>query len=127
MKTSTGMESGSSPRVMAKGNNDTNIPSVLQHLPLKVTEVSKDTIKNFPHTKRVGNYLLGRTLGEGSFAKVKEGLHVLTGEKVCMCRVRSNPSQNKYLCSREFFYCSRVICYFNRVFCYSNAVFCYCR
>ncbi|XP_064594721.1 hormonally up-regulated neu tumor-associated kinase homolog A-like [Liolophura sinensis] len=78
------MESCSSPRVVAKGNNDTKIPSIMQHLPLKVTEVSKETIKNFAHTKRVGNYLLGRTLGEGSFAKVKEGLHVLTGEKVAI-------------------------------------------
>ena len=35
------------------------------------------------HHKRVGNYLIGsRKLGEGSFAKVREGLHVLTGEKV---------------------------------------------
>ncbi|NXA92571.1 HUNK kinase, partial [Melanocharis versteri] len=33
---------------------------------------------------RVGNYLIGRKLGEGSFAKVREGLHVLTGEKVAV-------------------------------------------
>ncbi|NXV08521.1 HUNK kinase, partial [Cettia cetti] len=38
----------------------------------------------FQHTKRVGNYLIGRKLGEGSFAKVREGLHVLTGEKVAV-------------------------------------------
>jgi len=41
-----------------------------------------DTVRNFYHTKRVGNYLIGRKLGEGSFAKVREGLHALTGEKV---------------------------------------------
>jgi hypothetical protein len=41
-----------------------------------------DLVRNFPHTKQVGAYLIGRTIGEGSFAKVKEGLHVLTGEKV---------------------------------------------
>ncbi|XP_019728132.1 hormonally up-regulated neu tumor-associated kinase homolog [Hippocampus comes] len=41
-----------------------------------------DVLKNFYHTKRVGNYLIGRKLGEGSFAKVREGLHALTGEKV---------------------------------------------
>lgn len=51
-------------------------------LPLKVTEVPAGLLRTFPHTKRVGNYLLGRTLGEGSFAKVREGLHTLTGEKV---------------------------------------------
>ena len=43
---------------------------------------TKEIIARFPHNKRVGNYLLGRKLGEGSFAKVKEGLHTLTGKKV---------------------------------------------
>lgn len=43
---------------------------------------SGDILRNFYHTKRVGNYLIGRKLGEGSFAKVREGLHALTGEKV---------------------------------------------
>lgn len=51
-------------------------------LPEKVTIVPREVIRAFPHSKRVGNYLLGKTLGEGSFAKVKEGLHILTGEKV---------------------------------------------
>ena len=32
--------------------------------------------------QRVGDYLLGEKLGEGSFAKVRVGLHVLSGEKV---------------------------------------------
>ena len=39
-------------------------------LPQRVTEVPRDVLRAFPHTKRVGNYLLGKTLGEGSFAKV---------------------------------------------------------
>lgn len=43
---------------------------------------SRERIREFQHTKRVGNYLIGRKLGEGSFAKVREGLHVVTGEKV---------------------------------------------
>jgi len=43
-----------------------------------------EMLKNFYHTKRVGNYLIGRKLGEGSFAKVREGLHALTGEKVSL-------------------------------------------
>lgn len=51
-------------------------------LPPKVTDVPKDVLRNFPHTKKVGNYLLGSTLGEGSFAKVKEALHIPTGERV---------------------------------------------
>ncbi|XP_034055505.1 LOW QUALITY PROTEIN: hormonally up-regulated neu tumor-associated kinase homolog A [Gymnodraco acuticeps] len=43
-----------------------------------------EILKNFYHTKRVGNYLIGRKLGEGSFAKVREGLHAMTGEKVAV-------------------------------------------
>jgi len=40
------------------------------------------SVSIFPHRKQVGAYLIGRTIGEGSFAKVKEGIHILTGEKV---------------------------------------------
>uniref|UniRef100_A0A673MCC0 non-specific serine/threonine protein kinase n=1 Tax=Sinocyclocheilus rhinocerous TaxID=307959 RepID=A0A673MCC0_9TELE len=43
-----------------------------------------DILRNFYPTKRVGNYLIGRKLGEGSFAKVREGLHAITGEKVAV-------------------------------------------
>lgn len=32
--------------------------------------------------KKIGDYLLGRTLGEGAFAKVKSALHLPSGEKV---------------------------------------------
>ena len=30
----------------------------------------------------LGNYKLGKTIGEGTFGKVKLGIHKLTGEKV---------------------------------------------
>ena len=53
-----------------------------QYLPQAVTEVSRESVRAFSHNKRVGTYLLGRSLGEGSFAKVKEALHLPTGEKV---------------------------------------------
>lgn len=33
---------------------------------------------------KVTQYLLGKTLGEGTFGKVKLGTHVLTGEKVAI-------------------------------------------
>ncbi|XP_039224819.1 hormonally up-regulated neu tumor-associated kinase isoform X1 [Crotalus tigris] len=45
---------------------------------------SRERIREFQHTQRVGSYLIGRKLGEGSFAKVREGLHVVTGEKVAV-------------------------------------------
>jgi serine/threonine protein kinase len=34
------------------------------------------------NTNAVGHYILGKTLGEGTFGKVKLGTHILTGEKV---------------------------------------------
>ena len=38
--------------------------------------------EKFLHYKRVGHYLLGNRIGEGSFAKVYIGQHSPTGEKV---------------------------------------------
>jgi len=34
--------------------------------------------------KSLGHYLLGKTIGEGTFGKVKLGTHILTGEKVAI-------------------------------------------
>jgi serine/threonine protein kinase len=37
------------------------------------------------HTaERIGNYRIGKTLGEGAFAKVKAGVHMLTGHAVAI-------------------------------------------
>lgn len=33
---------------------------------------------------KIGNYVLGRTIGKGTFAKVKEGIHSLTSEAVAV-------------------------------------------
>ncbi|XP_072018352.1 uncharacterized protein [Amphiura filiformis] len=43
-----------------------------------------DETGRYPHTKRVGPYLVGKILGEGSFAKVKEAIHSVIGEKVAI-------------------------------------------
>lgn len=34
--------------------------------------------------RRIGNYELGATIGEGTFGKVKLGVHVVTGERVAI-------------------------------------------
>ncbi|KAH0573251.1 Kinase, CAMK CAMKL [Spironucleus salmonicida] len=34
--------------------------------------------------KRVGNYIIGKTIGEGSFSKVKLGTHLVTNERVAL-------------------------------------------
>lgn len=51
-------------------------------LPPAVLNVPRDDVQGYMHSKKVNNYLIGPTLGEGSFAKVKEAFHVLVGEKV---------------------------------------------
>ncbi|XP_036447392.1 hormonally up-regulated neu tumor-associated kinase homolog [Colossoma macropomum] len=47
-------------------------------------KVPRELVRNFPHTKRVGSYLVGKMINKGSFAKVMEGMHISTGEKVAI-------------------------------------------
>ena len=54
----------------------------VSNLPHAVANVPQDDVKSYVHSKRVTHYHIGSTLGEGSFAKVKEGFHALVGEKV---------------------------------------------
>lgn len=53
-------------------------------LPPAVTSVPTDHIRGYVHNKKVNHYLVGSSLGEGSFAKVKEAFHILVGEKVML-------------------------------------------
>lgn len=61
-------------------------PLELSRLPPAVASVPKEDWKAYVHSKKVHKYLIGATLGEGSFAKVKEAFHVLVGEKVSSLR-----------------------------------------
>jgi 5'-AMP-activated protein kinase, catalytic alpha subunit len=40
--------------------------------------------KNDKKIKNIGQYTLGKTIGQGTFGKVKLGNHILTGEKVAV-------------------------------------------
>ncbi|XP_032399439.1 hormonally up-regulated neu tumor-associated kinase homolog [Etheostoma spectabile] len=53
-------------------------------LPLPSLKVPRELLRSFPHSKRVGSYLVGKMINKGSFAKVMEGLHIGTGEKVAI-------------------------------------------
>lgn len=53
-----------------------------ERLPLSSLKVPWELLRSFPHSKRVGSYLVGKMINKGSFAKVMEGLHIGTGEKV---------------------------------------------
>lgn len=56
--------------------------SVLGREPLPSMKVPRELLRSFPHSKRVGSYLVGKMINKGSFAKVMEGLHIGTGAKV---------------------------------------------
>ncbi|XP_060089476.1 hormonally up-regulated neu tumor-associated kinase homolog A-like [Heteronotia binoei] len=60
-----------------KNNKDVQLPACFN-------KMTRESRKNFSHTKQVGNYLVGRMINKGSFAKVMEGLHIPTGEKVAI-------------------------------------------
>uniref|UniRef100_A0AAQ4PZ22 non-specific serine/threonine protein kinase n=2 Tax=Gasterosteus aculeatus aculeatus TaxID=481459 RepID=A0AAQ4PZ22_GASAC len=47
-------------------------------------KVPRELLRSFPHSKRVGSYLVGKMINKGSFAKVMEGLHIGTGEKLAI-------------------------------------------
>ncbi len=85
------MSLSSNPEQPEKGidrsQTKTMVLSEENELPAKVANVSRDELRKYAQCKRIGNYLLGRTVGEGSFAKVKEAIHTLTGEKVCTKRL----------------------------------------
>ncbi|CAL6112637.1 Kinase [Hexamita inflata] len=46
--------------------------------------MSEVTADGKVRVKRVGNYIIGKTIGEGSFSKVKLGTHLLTNERVAL-------------------------------------------
>ena len=41
-------------------------------------------IKLEPNERKVGQYILGKSIGEGTFGKVKLGRHITTNEKVSL-------------------------------------------
>ena len=73
--------SGNRSSVLSNSRHIRSISETSQ-LPPAVATVSPEAIRNYVHSKRVESYLIGDTLGEGSFAKVKEAFHILVGEKV---------------------------------------------
>ena len=58
------------------------VAAPISQLPTAVANVPEDDLHGYAHTKKVYNYFVGTTLGEGSFAKVKEAFNILVGEKV---------------------------------------------
>ena len=47
-------------------------------------KVPKKEIVLGPNERKIGNYILGKSIGEGTFGKVKVGTHITTNEKVAV-------------------------------------------
>jgi hypothetical protein len=43
-----------------------------------MNKFSKKDLNLKPHERKIGQYILGKTIGEGTFGKVKIGTHILT-------------------------------------------------
>ena len=67
---------------LTKSKTEPSLSVQQPRLPPAVANVPKDDVQGYVHSKKVNKYLIGPTLGEGSFAKVKEAFHELVGEKV---------------------------------------------
>lgn len=48
----------------------------------KTASAGQDDPSNDEKRKKVGNYIILKTIGEGSFAKVRLGIHLITEMKV---------------------------------------------
>ncbi|KAJ8027528.1 Hormonally up-regulated neu tumor-associated kinase [Holothuria leucospilota] len=61
-----------------------------------LTSYRSGEASGYNHSKRVGPYLIGRLLGEGSFAKVREAMHTVVGEKVAIKIIDKKEAQTDF-------------------------------
>lgn len=48
------------------------------------SQADKNNTQTKTKNKRIGDYIIGRSIGKGTFGKVKKGVHTKTGEKVAI-------------------------------------------
>lgn len=62
-----------------------NVPYVQRTgQPRNAVSMSRSRREGAVQRKQVGNYIVGKAIGEGTFGKVKLGIHIPTGEKVAV-------------------------------------------
>lgn len=49
--------------------------------------INADRVALKKNERKIGDYILGRSIGEGTFGKVKIGIHIPTGEKVSVLQI----------------------------------------
>jgi len=55
-----------------------------------LNKISRKDLNLKPHERKIGQYILGKTIGEGTFGKVKIGKHILTETKVAVKILEKN-------------------------------------
>lgn len=55
-----------------------------------LNKISKKDLGLKSHERKIGQYILGKTIGEGTFGKVKIGTHILTKTKVAVKILEKN-------------------------------------
>ena len=55
-----------------------------------MNHISNADLKLKPHERKIGQYILGKTIGEGTFGKVKIGTHIITQGKVAVKILEKN-------------------------------------
>jgi hypothetical protein len=74
--------------VEKKETDATEASTADEDVEVKTSGGHQSTPETSEKKKKVGSYILGKTLGEGSFAKVRQGIHLIAHEKVrstCEC------------------------------------------
>lgn len=56
-----------------------------------------EQLLNNSQSERIGNYIIGKTLGEGAFAKVKAGVHAITGTNVAIKIINKTKIKDSYV------------------------------
>lgn len=65
-------------------NQKTKVSSRRADVPRKSKRQGSSSVGSKAATQCIGNYMIGKTIGQGTFGKVKSGMHILTGEKVAI-------------------------------------------
>ena len=72
-----------SPSITNTNNNSNNNPTRI----IDNNNLNVNSNDNGEKKKKVGNYIISKTIGEGSFAKVRLGYHLITQQMVSKFKI----------------------------------------
>ncbi|GAM18598.1 hypothetical protein SAMD00019534_017730 [Acytostelium subglobosum LB1] len=89
---------------VANGYNIDNVPATDRYYGAQQHQHQHQQPKKFGgvnQTKRIGNYLLGKTIGAGTSSKVKLGTNIITGKKVAVKITKPRKTKERTEIERE--------------------------